>query len=98
MKSLSYTKANEQTVGEGEHADLMIEQYLLKRYEIKLRYPHWPLVEQRVRRKTIYFPIELLHIAEFQRLKFLEAEDVKQIIKVVFLEICFCTNLNYLGM
>uniref|UniRef100_A0A914QI97 PAZ domain-containing protein n=1 Tax=Panagrolaimus davidi TaxID=227884 RepID=A0A914QI97_9BILA len=69
LSGLTQSDAN-RTFIEYNDAKISIAQYFFQRYGIALNYPHWPLATgaKKVEGCKPYFPLELLVVAEFQRI------------------------------
>uniref|UniRef100_A0A914Y3K9 PAZ domain-containing protein n=1 Tax=Panagrolaimus superbus TaxID=310955 RepID=A0A914Y3K9_9BILA len=52
-----------------EGNQISIAQYLQQRYQVQLRFPQWPLATgaKKIRGNRVYIPLELLHVADYQR-------------------------------
>uniref|UniRef100_A0A7E4UUJ2 Piwi domain-containing protein n=1 Tax=Panagrellus redivivus TaxID=6233 RepID=A0A7E4UUJ2_PANRE len=75
--------ADTYTFNAGEGRNPTVQQYLREKYEIELEFPHLPMVCEMMPNKSLsFYPLEVLRIADFQRVGAgTTPDDIREIIR-----------------
>uniref|UniRef100_A0A914YIV8 PAZ domain-containing protein n=1 Tax=Panagrolaimus superbus TaxID=310955 RepID=A0A914YIV8_9BILA len=83
ISGLNNESAVTQTFQTEDGKQTTVNNYYRQRYQINLQYPEWPLAEVKSKGKLLYFPLETLNIADYQKVKpcDITSEDTAAMVK-----------------